>query len=184
LKNRQDHKKGLGTRPDWDTFFLTSVFLVAQRSIDESTLHGAIVVSKDNRVLSQGYNGPISGSNDSLIPQERPEKYAHFLHAEENALLNYNGSSSDLENATVYVTGRPCSRCLRMMLQKGIRRIVHAKNDSKCVDETDMNSQRLMLEYLQDKVEIVEKENVTYSLIGLLNRTISHIVESTNYEPE
>ncbi len=176
----QTHQKGIKAKPDWDTYFLTLAFLVAQRSIDESSLCGAVIVSKSNKILSQGYNGPISGSNDLLIPQTRPEKYAHFLHAEENALLNFDGSSELLKDATIYITGRSCSRCLRMMVQKGIKRIVYAKNDVRCVDSSDIKEQELMLSYIDKKIEIIEKKNIKDDLCALLSRTSLYIKERSN----
>jgi len=79
-------------------------------------------------VLATGYNGPITGSRDADVPITRPEKYFYFIHSEENCLLAYNGSKQDLYNAVIYVTGVPCHRCLRMILQKGIRKIIHSDN--------------------------------------------------------
>ena len=111
----------------WDLYYLTQCFVISQRSIDQSKKCGAIIVSKDNRPLSQGYNGPVKNSDDSDFPTQRPDKYGPTLHAEENAILAYNGSYQDIQGATIYVTGKPCHRCLRMILQKGITKIVYPK---------------------------------------------------------
>lgn len=171
------HNKGLQYRPDWDTYFLTMAYLIAQRSIDESTLCGCVIVSKDRKILAQGYNGPIANSNDRLIPQTRPDKYPHFLHSEENALLNYSGPKSELTYSTIYVTGRPCSRCLRMILQSDIRRIVYAKSrNAKCVDENDEAAQKLMLEYIQHHIEI-KQVDISNSVPELLHRTLAYVEE-------
>ena len=133
-------------RPSWDTYYLTMAYVVAQRSIDPDTKCGCVIVSKDNRVLSTGYNGPIKGSIDSNIPLTRPAKYPHLLHSEENALLAYGGSHQDIQSSTAYVTIRPCHRCLRMLLQKGITKIVYANvPNARCVDEEDLAAQELML---------------------------------------
>ena len=149
-------------------------FLISQRSIDTSTTHGAVLVSKSKSILSTGYNGPIKGSNDRKIPMSRPEKYAHMIHAEENALLAFTGSEKDLEGATMYITGRCCSKCLRMMLQKGIRRIVHGAVGSKCVEgsNSDLEAQKIMLEGRD--VEIIEYGD-SNKVCGLLNRTLDYI---------
>jgi dCMP deaminase len=134
------------SRPDWDVYYLSIAFVVAQRSFDPSTKCGCVIVSQDNRILSSGYNGPIKGSLDHLIPLTRPEKYYHFIHAEENALIHYSGSHMDIQNATIYVTHPPCHKCLRMILQKGIKNIVTTPNVTKVVDEADIIAQRLMLQ--------------------------------------
>jgi len=114
--------------PDWDNYYMAMVLLVATRSKDPSTKCGAVLVSKDHRVLSIGYNGTYSGFPDDETVISRPAKYHYWLHAEENALLNYSGSRSDMEGATMYVTSRPCTRCLRGMIQSGISRIVFNKS--------------------------------------------------------
>lgn len=176
MVNMVKHCKGIKARPDWDTFFISFCFLIAQRSIDESTLCGSCIVSKDKRILSSGYNGPISGSDDSSVPQHRPDKYAHFIHAEENALLSFYGSPRDLDEATIYVTNRPCSKCLRMILQKGIHRIVYARNTAKCVDEEDIRHQQVMISNLNKPVEMIEmKPESLEGAAKLLARSMAYL---------
>jgi dCMP deaminase len=140
-------KGGLDTKPDWDDYYMSMAYLVSQRSVDESTVHGAVLVSADNRVLSIGYNGPIRGSE--IDPEElrkRPNKYWYMIHAEENCIINYHGSHSDLIGATMYITGEPCHICLLTILQKGIRRIIHGTAGSKCLDEQDREAKEHMLD--------------------------------------
>lgn len=163
---------GYAEKPDWTTFFLAEAFLTAQKSIDTSTAHGCVWVSNDNRILSKGYNGPLRGSDDEIIPMTRPDKYYLLLHSEENCILNYNGSSSDTENSIFFVTGRPCHKCLRMILQKGVCRIVHGPVGSQCVDEEDMRAQEMML---KDKRVAIEQVDDMRPVADLLLRTISYI---------
>jgi len=138
--------QSLTERPNVDEYYLAMAFVIAQRSFDPSTKCGCVLVSKNSRVLSTGYNGPIKGSNDKEIPLTRPEKYYHFIHSEENALLAYCGSDQDIQGATCYITGHPCHRCLRMLLQKGIARIVFvATTNAKCLDDQDLAAQKIML---------------------------------------
>lgn len=111
------------TRPSWEAILLAGCYLFARRSIDPRTQHGAILVDGKHRIVATGYNGPISGSADAQIPLEPPEKYNHMIHAEENLLLSY--SEGQLQNSTIFVTGRPCYRCFRMIVQKGINRIIY-----------------------------------------------------------
>jgi dCMP deaminase len=165
-------KGGIEEKPEWDVLFMSEAFLIAQKSIDPSTVHGSIWVSNNKKILSKGYNGPLRGSNDNEIPLTRPDKYFHFLHSEENCILNYNGSASDTENSTIYVTGRPCHRCLRMIIQKGIKRIVYGPVGSACVDEEDMNAQHIMLK--NRDIVIEEFKNID-KVKDLFNRTLSYI---------
>lgn len=72
---------GMKTKPDWDDFYMTLSHLIAQRSVDQNTVHGACLVAKDNRLLSIGYNGPIRGSNpDPENFVKRPQKYFITIH--------------------------------------------------------------------------------------------------------
>lgn len=92
------------------------------RSPDESTQCGCVIVDKRGRPVGQGYNGYPRGVDDDKMPQTRPEKYPPILHSEENAILNAIG---DLDGATVYVTGPPCTHCWAHIIQKGIKRVVY-----------------------------------------------------------
>jgi len=155
-------------RMSWDIYYLSIANVVSMRSIDPSTKHGAVIVSKNNRILSSGYNGPIKGSDDDAVPLTRPEKYYHLLHSEENCLLAYSGSSQDIAESTCYVTGRPCHKCLRMLIQKGIKRIVHSGKFSLVIDEDDMKAQELMLKNSDVKIEECDLDEV---LLALRNTT-------------
>jgi dCMP deaminase len=166
---------GYDERPEWDILFLTQAFLIAQRSIDNSCVHGAILVSKQNRILSVGYNGGIAGFDDAKIPMERPFKYPYLLHAEENCILNYNSSLRDLEDSTMYVTGTPCHKCLRMILQKGIRKVVYGGVTASMIDENE-------IKICKEITEGVEGASVRYigdeykdEVLSLLKRTKSYI---------
>ena len=136
-----------------DIYYMTIAFNISRRSIDPHTLHGAVIVDKNGRILSTGYNGPIKKCEDNKIPLTRPAKYLHFIHAEENSIINYYGSAQDIKGSTIYITGYPCSKCLRMILQKGITKVVFAPIVSKCVDEEDVTARKLMLEYQQEDIE-------------------------------
>ena len=159
---------------NYDDYFLTMCYLVAMRSIDPSTKCGAVLVSKERKVLSTGYNGPIKGSIDGLVPLIRPAKYCHILHAEENCLLAYNGSNQDLDGATMYVTGRPCHKCLRMILQKGIKNIVYCNANLAVMQDADEKAiVDLMLEY-SPKVNIRVLDNIDqiYATLQLTSQYI------------
>lgn len=120
-------------RPDWDTYFITMCFLVAQRSIDPSTKHGCVVVDKEHAILSTGYNSPPRGSDDKSIPLTRPEKYPYLIHAEENAILNAARNGISLKGAKFYVTGHPCEHCFRMIRGVGASSVIIGPVASNCV---------------------------------------------------
>ena len=171
------------SKPLYTDYFLTIAYLVAMRSIDPSTKCGAVLVSADKRILSTGYNGPLRGANDSKVPLTRPDKYPHMIHAEENCLLAYNGSFQDLEGSTMYVTGKPCHKCLRMILQKGIHNIVVTKGNQTVMHD---DAEEKICQSLMD---ILPADSINYQTINnvrdihkLLQITMDYIVKKNPNE--
>ena len=173
-------------KPSYTEYFLTLAWLVAQRSIDPSSKCGAVLVSADRRILATGYNGPLRGADDAKVPLTRPEKYPFMIHAEENALLAYNGPASDLVGATIYVTGKPCHKCLRMILQKGIRNIVVTKGNHTVMHDDAEEK------VCQGLIDILPMDSVNYHVINnsrdihkLLQTTMDYLVKKnpTSFYP-
>jgi len=163
---------GLENRPDWDSFFMSLAFLISQKSLDPRTAHGSVLVAEDKRILSVGYNGPIRGSIDGNIPLDNNDKYPYLLHSEENCLLNYYGSKEDLKNSTLYITGKYCHKCLRMILQKGIKNIVLGPVKSSCVDEAD---EKASAEMLIGKNVVIRTYEDSEKIKSLLTKTMDYI---------
>lgn len=115
-------------RPSWDSYFLDMAALASTRSPDEQTKCGCVIVDKQNKILSQGYNGFPRGLNDEELPTTRPDKYPWMIHAEVNALLNCNAS---LHKAKAYITTNPCFNCLVLMWQAGIDEVVYSTDGDK-----------------------------------------------------
>lgn len=139
-------------RPSWDDYFLTLAENVSRRSPDPNTKHGCVLIDRDKRLISTGYNGPVAGLPNEMVPLTRPEKYMYFIHAEDNAVAF---ARCDLRGSTAYITGPPCSACFRRLLQVGVRRIVYASRQSACISPEEMEACRHMAEAL--KVEVVEQ---------------------------
>ena len=141
-------------RPSWDEYFLTLAEQVSRRSPDPNTKHGCILVDRDNRVISTGYNGPVGGLPNQVVPLTRPEKYDWFIHAEDNAVAF---ARCDLRGATAYVTGPPCSACFRRLLQVGIRRLVIGERQSACISDSERKACDLMAKLLNVKIITVPR---------------------------
>jgi len=109
----------------WDRYFINIAALVSTRSKDVSVQVGAVLV-KDNIILSTGYNGfPRKCDDDNISKYDRPLKYKWTIHAEANTLLNAGREGISTLNSTIYVTPiRPCSGCVKAMIQCGVKRIV------------------------------------------------------------
>lgn len=132
-------------RPSWDAYFLDIAEQVSRRSPDPNTKHGCVLVDADQRVVSTGYNGPVSGLPNDMVPMTRPQKYDWFVHAEDNAVAF---ARCDLRGATAYVTGTPCAPCFRRLLQVGVRRIVQGGRVAACLTEQETAACHAMAEAL------------------------------------
>ena len=147
-------------RIDWHTLWMTVAFCVSQRSVDDSTRHGTIIVDKNNKVLSIGYNGFPRDCLDDQLPSTRPFKYSITCHSEINAIIN---SNKDLEGATAYVTGEPCTLCFAQMLNGGISKIIYGPIISKCLTDENLNLINLMnisKKTGKHKIEIIKYEDI------------------------
>lgn len=122
--------------PDWDEYFMDIAKAVSRRSKDPSTQHGAVLVDDKHRIIGTGYNGGNKHIGDEELDWGRPAKYEWgVIHAEENAL--WTSHRRDLDGCTLYVTGRPCSRCMMRVTHSGVARIVYGGVESRCVNEKD-----------------------------------------------
>ncbi|TPR53403.1 dCMP deaminase family protein [Metamycoplasma neophronis] len=115
--------------------------LSAMRSKDPTTKVGACIVSPSNYVISLGYNGmptsynDVQMNNDELFTWDRPNsandilnsKYTYVVHAEANAIINANLTSSKIEsNSSIYVTHSPCYNCAKLIVQSKISKVYYA----------------------------------------------------------
>lgn len=121
-----------GKRTDyisWDEYFMAVAKLAGMRSKDPNSQVGACIVSKDNKILSMGYNGLPIGCSDDDFPWDRDNddplenKYVYVTHSELNAILNYRGGS--LEGAKIYVSLFPCNECAKAIIQAGIKTVIY-----------------------------------------------------------
>ena len=112
----------------WDEYFMGIAMLSGMRSKDPNTQVGACIVSRDNKILSMGYNGFPIGCSDDDFPWEREgepldNKYFYSTHSELNAILNYRGGS--LEDTKIYVTLFPCNEFAKAIIQSGIKEVIY-----------------------------------------------------------
>lgn len=123
----------------WDEYFMGVAELSAMRSKDPSTQVGACIVSKDNKIMSVGYNGMPKSCSDDEFPWDREgnaldTKYFFVCHAELNAILNYRGGS--LEGSKIYTTLFPCNECAKAIIQAGVSEIIYKSDKYASTDST------------------------------------------------
>lgn len=129
--------KGVPPRvvPSREEKYMGLAFWVASFSKDPNTQHGAVIISSDNVPIATGYNGPARGIKDSAISWARPDKYDYIVHAEENAIAN---ASRSVNGATVFVTGKPCAKCMLSMVNHDIKEVIYFPY--KSLDKNSMHS--------------------------------------------
>jgi dCMP deaminase len=148
-------------RPDWDDYFIALAFLSSTRSLDPSTKHGCVITDRHRRIQSIGFNGPPRGMDDTKVPLTRPDKYPYMIHAEENAILSSNTS---LDGSIAYITGHPCHKCFRMLIQKGVAKIVYGPITFQGVEE-DQKIVRGMIRKMKTPVKMIRHTGDAHSLL-------------------
>lgn len=149
----------------WDEYFFSIVDTVSQKSKDQSTKIGCVIVGQGGNILSTGYNSFVRGICDHKPNrQERPEKYYWFEHAERNAIYNAVRSGTSLLNSTLYVTTIPCHDCWRAIIQSGIRVVVIDNISSNYYNKRWMVSCCHGLQMVKERLSILESKESTYIL--------------------
>ena len=119
-------------RKDWDEYFMDFAILAAARSGCLSRQVGCVIV-KDNRVIATGYNAAPVGvteciNNGFCLRQNCPSgtnlEMCFAVHAEQNALAQCAKYGISCDGATLYVTTQPCTRCMKMIINAGIKEVV------------------------------------------------------------
>ena len=92
-----------------------------------------VVVVKDDRIISIGYNGTPSGWDNNCEDEiHYPDSQAvtlktkpEVIHAEENAIAKLARSHESGEGATMFITHAPCAQCAKLILVSGIRSVYY-----------------------------------------------------------
>ena len=125
-------------RPTWDEYFKEIVQVTSKRSACERLQVGCLLV-KDNRIISQGYNGFLPGCPHKSIVRNNHEQAT--VHAEQNALADCAKRGVSCNESTAYITHYPCIICCRLLLASGIKEIKYLedyKNDELVKVFSDM----------------------------------------------
>ena len=139
-----------------DIRYLRMARIWAENSYAVRLKVGCLVVSKEDNIISDGYNGTPSGfenvcekvtderMQETIEPLaeelQRKEMEAflktgrlqvvskpYVLHAEANALTKLARSTQSSVGATLYATDMPCMECSKLIIQAGIRRVVYER---------------------------------------------------------
>ncbi|MCE5194669.1 MAG: deaminase [Nitrospiraceae bacterium] len=148
-KRKAKEKSVKCKRPSWDEYFINIAKAVSSRATCLRRKYGA-VITKDNIIVSTGYNGAPAGMKDCMeagkctrkklqIPHGERYELCHSVHAEANSIIR--ASVHELNGATIYVSGaedhgsecisEPCMMCKRMILNAKIAKVVYSDGNGR-----------------------------------------------------
>ena len=116
-------------RLEWDEYFIAIALITACRSSCNRLNVGCVIVS-ENRIITTGYNGHISGAPHNSIIRNDHEQAT--VHAEQNAIADAAKRGIKLNGSTAYITHFPCINCCKLIIQSGVTTIKYMtdyKND-------------------------------------------------------
>lgn len=170
---------------EWDEYFMKIAETVAEKSKDPSSKMGCVVVDKNKRVVSLGYNGMIQGADESKMTlSERPMKYYFAIHSEMNAVIF---AHQDLTGCTIYNRVATCENCLKYCLQAGIKRFVykelrvhsHSTDPKKSMTNVETDEAVIRLLASMPDVETLNLTNGKSYIDDILD---SYPTDSSEYE--
>lgn len=138
------------TRATWQEYFMNIAKIVSERSTCDRAYVGCVLVNKDNRIVSTGYNGSISGNPqcDEVGHTMRDGHCIATIHAEMNALLYCAKEGISVKNSICYVTHFPCLNCTKALIQAGVSKIYYENGyriDDYAIELLENNG----IEYIQ-----------------------------------
>ena len=135
-------------RPSKDQSFMEIAVAVSMRSTCLRRRYGAVIVSKDGRIVSTRHRANCVDLKECLREKCKIKPGTHYelcraVHAEANAIIN--GNPLDIVGGTLYLAGtdvatnsrtkqmRPCSMCQRLILNAQIAKVVMRDVDGNLV---------------------------------------------------
>ena len=116
-------------RISWQKYFIDIASLSSIRSPCSRLKVGCVLV-KENRMISMGYNGFLSGCPHKSIIIDNHEQAT--IHAEINAITDAAKRGVSVDGSTAYITHHPCLNCYKALAASGVQQIIYAedyKND-------------------------------------------------------
>jgi dCMP deaminase len=135
MNNIEVIKEGeLGTRPNWDEYFMHIAIGIASRSSCHNVHSGTVIVG-NKQIIGEGYNGAPSGIKKNCLETGcrktlKGLNYEESLnsgtcigeHSEINAISHI--SKLDPIKISIYTTIFPCFNCAKRMLSYNVEKIV------------------------------------------------------------
>jgi len=135
-------------RPDWDKYFMSIAKLASCRS-NCLRLNVGCVITKDNHLISMGYNGFLPGAPH--ISRIRDNHEIGTVHAEQNAICDAAKRGISIDGSIAYITHFPCLNCFKLLVASGIKTIFY---------NLDYNNDKIVNEMADENKIIIKKLEV------------------------
>jgi dCMP deaminase len=136
---------------------------LSKLSYDPKHKVGSLIIKNDwTEINSMGYNGSYSGSPNKRTSLESGK--SNFIHAEMNALILSTLSREEAAKYTLYVTMTPCETCSRLIVNKGIKRVIALNVYDNCGDTLEVfKKSNVEFNYIHDLIKKLYKESSLYN---------------------
>ena len=127
-------------RPSWTEYFKQLTLMTSSRSPCDRLKVGCVLV-KNNRIISQGYNGFLPGAPHQSKVVNNHEQAT--VHAEQNAITDCAKRGVSSDQCDAYITHYPCVNCMKILCASGIKNIYYIndyKNDPLVVYFKDVSN--------------------------------------------
>ena len=114
--------KSFKSRLSWDEYFMSVALLISSRSSCDR-LHVGCVLVKNNRIISSGYNGFLTGvPHESCVVNNHEQ---NTVHAEQNCISDCAMRGVSCDNSVAYITHYPCVNCSKILVASGIKKVFY-----------------------------------------------------------
>lgn len=162
----------------WISRHMEICYQIAGWSKDPNTKVGAVIVTKDGKPRSWGFNGIPSNVKDLPSRFERPIKYNFFAHAERNAIDLCEVSVKD---CILFCTHSPCSDCARGIVSKGIYAVI-VDSRNGFLGESFIKRNASSLQCHNSSLEIFTEARVFYYEYNVIGQNLSSIKKTEGEE--
>ena len=107
-----------------DQYLLRRAYQAAWNNSEDITTKTGAIVTKNDKILLEGFNHFVLGAENLAERHEKPHKYHYTIHAEEDLVSKAANKGISLRGSTMYMPGLPCTPCYRMITNSGIDSLV------------------------------------------------------------
>ena len=146
------------TRISWDEYFMEMAKLASRRSSCIRRQVGAVLV-KDNHIISTGYNGSPKGTEHCIdigcireknhIPSGERHELCRGTHAEQNCIAQAAKNGVSTNDTVMYTKVFPCTMCLKIMINAGIKEIVYEEDYNDSLSEQLIKESKIIVRKLK-----------------------------------